>query len=107
MKMLRAKEWGRQRFVWPGGLFVTIVGAHMIIWYAQTKIPFHRSTVVDITPGDLGVKLGFTTTSFATGILPSWSRVSRQTDPVTKLIWRAVVPASSTSIPEKPASRNI
>jgi fermentation-respiration switch protein FrsA (DUF1100 family) len=35
------------------GLYLLVVGA---IWYAQAKIMFHPSKVVDVTPGDLGAK---------------------------------------------------
>jgi pimeloyl-ACP methyl ester carboxylesterase len=42
------------------GLFVAIASAYLllvgIIWYAQTKILFHPSTIVDVTPSDQGVK---------------------------------------------------
>ena len=27
-----------------------------VIWYAQAKILFHPSRIVDVTPGDLGLK---------------------------------------------------
>src|SRR5258707_9626898 len=42
------------------GLFAAIAGAYLLIvgaiWYAQAMIIFHPSRIVDVTPGDLGVK---------------------------------------------------
>jgi uncharacterized protein len=43
-----------------GGLFAVIAGGYLLVagavWYAQAKIIFHPTRVVDLTPGDLGLK---------------------------------------------------
>ena len=60
MKMPRPKRMRSLAFRVARGLFVAIAGAYLllvgIIWYAQTKILFHPSPIVDVTPGDQGVK---------------------------------------------------
>jgi pimeloyl-ACP methyl ester carboxylesterase len=60
MKMPRPKRMRSLAFRVARGLFVAIAGAYLllvgIIWYAQTKILFHPSAIVDVTPGDQGVK---------------------------------------------------
>jgi hypothetical protein len=58
------------------GLFAAIAGAYLlivgIIWYAQAKIIFHPSRIVDVTPGDLGVKFNNVTLPLKGDQLAGW-----------------------------------
>jgi hypothetical protein len=55
----------------PGiaGAYLLIVGA---IWYAQAKIIFHPSRIVDVTPGDFGVKFNNVTLQLKGDQLAGW-----------------------------------
>jgi uncharacterized protein len=57
-------------------LFAAIVGAYLLmvgaIWCAQAMIIFHPSRIVDVTPGDLGVKFDKVTLSLNGDQLAGW-----------------------------------
>lgn len=58
------------------GLFAAIAGAYLLmvgaIWYAQAKIIFHPGRIVDVTPGDLGVRFNNVTLSLKGDQLAGW-----------------------------------
>src|SRR6266849_881421 len=58
------------------GLFAAIAGAYLLmvgaIWYAQARIIFHPSRIVDVTPGDLGVKFDKVTLPLKGDQLAGW-----------------------------------
>lgn len=58
------------------GLFAATAGAYLLmvgaIWYAQAKIIFHPSRIVDVTPGDLGVKFDKVTLRLKGDQLAGW-----------------------------------
>ncbi len=58
------------------GLFAAIAGAYLLmvgaIWYAQARIIFHPSRIVDVTPGDLGVKFDKVTLPLTGDQLAGW-----------------------------------
>jgi uncharacterized protein len=59
-----------------GSLFAAIAGAYLLIvggiWYAQAKIIFRPTRVVDLTPGDLGVRFDKVTLPVAGDLLAGW-----------------------------------
>src|SRR6266849_4222342 len=65
------------------GLFAAIAGAYLLmvgaIWYAQAKIIFHPSRIVDVTPGDLGVKFNNVTLPLKGDQLAGWWVPSERT----------------------------
>jgi fermentation-respiration switch protein FrsA (DUF1100 family) len=58
------------------GSFAAIAGAYLLvvgaIWYGQAKIIFHPSRIVDVTPGDLGVKFDKVTLPLNGDQLAGW-----------------------------------
>ena len=58
------------------GLFAAIAGVYLLIvgavWYGQAKIIFHPSKIVDVTPGDLGVKFDNVTLPLKGDQLAGW-----------------------------------
>jgi hypothetical protein len=76
MKMSPAKKTRSLAFRLVRGLFAAIAGVYLLIvgavWYAQAKIIFHPSKIVDVTPGDLGVKFDNVTLPFKGDQLAGW-----------------------------------
>jgi len=60
MNMSPAKRARSLAFRLARGLFVAMASVYLLVvgvsWYAQAKILFHPSRIVDVTPGDLGLK---------------------------------------------------
>lgn len=71
-----AKEPSPLAFRLARGLLAAIVGVYLlivgIVWYAQEKFIFHPSRIVDVTPGDLGVKFDNVTLPLGNDRLAGW-----------------------------------
>jgi len=76
MKMPSARKMRSLSFRVARVLFAAIAGVYLLavgaIWYAQTKILFHPSRVVDVTPADLGVKFDKVTLPLKNDQLAGW-----------------------------------
>jgi uncharacterized protein len=76
MKIPAAKKPRSLTFRLVRGIFVAILGAYLVVvgavWYAQAKIIFQPSRIVDVTPGDSGVKFNDVTIPLKGDHLAGW-----------------------------------
>jgi fermentation-respiration switch protein FrsA (DUF1100 family) len=74
--MLPAKKTRSLAFRLVRGLVAAMAGAYLLmmgtLWYTQTKFIFHPGRVVDVTPGDFGVKFDKVTLPLKGDRLAGW-----------------------------------